>query len=162
MATRTGQSRGREIGHRGLSPLEGRTEMGNGKESIGPEDPEAGREPHPEEAITTRGSGRGNAGGGTGALGDDNLFTLLFPSNGDLRLLYSRLVYVDGERVYIFVSTEGREVQVTHAARSHDSQPLRLSTTTNMSGYNVLFVLVIVAALMATSWVFTPKGPNQT
>ena len=48
------------------------------------------------------------------------------------------------------------------SAQSHDSQPLRLSTTTNMSGYNVLFVLVIVAALMATSWVFTPKGPNQT
>ena len=31
-----------------------------------------------------------------------------------------------------------------------------------MSGYNVLFVLVIIAALMVTSWVFTPKGPNQT
>ncbi|KAF9792199.1 ATPase, V0 complex, subunit E1/e2 [Thelephora terrestris] len=31
-----------------------------------------------------------------------------------------------------------------------------------MSGYNVLFVLVVVAALMVTSWVFTPKGPNQT
>jgi len=46
--------------------------------------------------------------------------------------------------------------------KSHDSQPLRLSTTTNMSGYSVLFVLVIVAALMVTSWVFTPQGPNQT
>jgi len=47
--------------------------------------------------------------------------------------------------------------------KSHDSQPLRLSTTTQlMSGYNVLFVLVIVAALMVTSWVFSPKGPNQT
>jgi len=31
-----------------------------------------------------------------------------------------------------------------------------------MSGYNPLFVLVIVAALMLTSWVFTPKGQNQT
>lgn len=31
-----------------------------------------------------------------------------------------------------------------------------------MSGYNVLFVLVIVAALGITSWVLAPKGANQT
>jgi hypothetical protein len=49
-----------------------------------------------------------------------------------------------------------------HNPWSHDSQPLRPSTTTVMSGYNPLFVLVIVAALMLTSWVFTPKGQNQT
>ena len=46
----------------------------------------------------------------------------------------------------------------SHMTRSL-SEP---STTTTMSGYNVLFVLVIIAALMITSWVFTPKGPNQT
>lgn len=45
-----------------------------------------------------------------------------------------------------------------HMTRS-SSEP---STTTAMSGYNVLFVLVIIAALMITAWVFTPKGPNQT
>jgi len=61
----------------------------------------------------------------------------------------------------IAFTTSGRSIHPP-STKSHDSQPLRPSTTTNMSGYNVLFVLVIVAALMVTSWVFTPQGPNQT
>lgn len=106
---RIGPGRDREIGHRGHSPLEGGTEMESGKESTGPGDPGAGREPRPEEAITTRarGSGREIAGGGMRAQGGDNLFTLLLPSNGHLRRFYPGLVYVDGEHVYKPVLAEG-------------------------------------------------------
>ena len=79
--------RGREIGHRGRSLREGETEIESGRGSIGPGDPGAGRGPHLEGVTTSGGSWREIAGGGMGAQGDDNLFTMSFTSEGRLKLL---------------------------------------------------------------------------
>lgn len=132
---------GREIGRRGRVLRYGENGRGEMRGSTGQGDPGVGRGLHLEEEIM----GRGTVGGGMRARGDDKLLApeiIAFTTCTNKTRIDTTMIYP--------------------IPKSHDSQPLRLSTTTTMSGYNVLFVLVIVAALMVTSWVFTPKGPNQT